>query len=290
MIQWAHLGCTFGFIFSKLLRMSTTPPYPNAPIALAIVEVRGPESPPLTRAEILSLKKAVQPKLPLFATERAGSISMEIGPAGVRQVESGEQELVKFLTRSRRTSATFTPISTILETTDYKGWSDFKTFVRLALTARQDIAPMDGLVRLGIRIIDEIRVPGDARPDWSDWLSPALLAPSVESAGRRLMLKQQQSVVQYAGHDHGETVTVRYGAMDGPAAVTSAQNLVRPDVPGSGPFFLIDTDAAWEITDGEEMPPLNPDDITRLADKLHAPMKEIFESFITDRLRKEVFA
>ncbi|UPL10342.1 TIGR04255 family protein [Microbacterium sufflavum] len=270
--------------------MSTTPPYPNAPIALAIVEIRGPESPPLTRADILSLKKAVQPRLPLFATERAGTLSMEIGPAGVRQVNSGEEELVKFLTRSRRTSATFTSTSTIIETTDYKGWSDFKNVVGLALTARQDIAPMDGLVRLGIRIIDEIRVPVDTRDGWSDWLAPALLAPSVQSAGRKLVLKQQQSVVQYAGLDHGETVTVRYGAMDGPPAVTSAPNLVRPNVPNPGPFFLIDTDAAWEITDGEEMPPLNPADVVHLSDKLHAPMKEIFESFITDRLREEVFA
>lgn len=284
------MGCSFSFTFGILATMSTTPPYPNAPIALAIVEIRGPESPPLTRAEILSLKKAVQPRLPLFATEQANSVSVEIGPAGFRQVGAGEQELVKFLTRSRRTSATFTPTSTIIESTDYKGWSDFRNVVGLALAARQDIAPMDGLIRLGIRIIDEIRVPANPRPEWSDWLNPALLAPPAESAGHRLVLMQQQSVVQYAGHDQGETITVRYGAMDGPAAVASAPNLVRPNVPSPGPFFLIDTDAAWEITDGEELPPLNPADTTRLADKLHAPMKEIFESFITERLRKEVFA
>ncbi|MFE7198176.1 TIGR04255 family protein [Microbacterium oxydans] len=270
--------------------MTTTPPYPNAPIALALVEIRGPESPPLTRAEILSLKRAVQSALPLFATERANDFAMEIGPAGVRQVGSGEHELVKFLTRSRRTSVTFTPTSTIIETTDYKGWSDFKKYVALSLSARQDIAPMDGLVRLGIRVIDEIRVPEESRGDWSSWLTPALLAPTVETAGRRLQLKQQQAVVQYAGHGSGETITVRYGAMDGPAAVASAPNLIRPNLPGSGPFFLIDTDAAWEITDREEMSPINPSEITTLADKLHAPMKEIFEGFITDRLRKEVFA
>lgn len=270
--------------------MSTTPPYPNAPIALAIVEVRGPESPPLARAEILALKKATQQTLPLFATERAGSVSMEIGPAGVRQVASGEHELVKFMTRSKRTSVTFSPTSTTIETTDYKGWTDFKKFVTLGLSARQDIAPMDGLVRLGIRVIDEIRVPEESRQDWSDWLAPALLAPSVESAGRSLLLMQQQSVVQYAGLDRGETITIRYGAMNGPAAVTSAPNLVRPNVPGPGPFFLIDTDAAWELADGEELPPLDPTKVAHLADKLHAPMKEVFESFITDRLRKEVFA
>lgn len=272
------------------MAMSNTPPYPNAPIALAIVEIRGPESPPLTRAEILSLKRAVQPTLPLFATERSRGFGMEIGPAGIRPVESGEQELVKFLTRSRRTSVTFTTTATIIETTDYKGWSDFKKYLAIGLSARQDIAPMDGLVRLGIRLIDEIRVPGEPRQDWAEWLKPALLAPPVESAGRRLELKQQQAVVQYAGHDHGETITVRYGAMDGPPAVASAPNLVRPNLPGAGPFFLIDTDAAWEITEGVEMPPVSVADVAHLADKLHAPMKEIFEGFITDRLRKEVFA
>ncbi|TDN92218.1 uncharacterized protein (TIGR04255 family) [Microbacterium sp. BK668] len=283
-------GCIFGFSFSSIAVMSTTPPYPNAPIALAIVELRGPESPPLTRAEILSLKRAVQSTLPLFATERTRGFSMEFGPAGVRPVDGGEQELVKFMTRSRRTCVTFTTTSTIIETTDYKGWSDFKRFLEVGLSARQDIAPMDGLVRLGIRIIDEVRVPNNSRPDWADWLDPSLLAPRVKSSGSELQLKQQQAVVQYGGHDRGETITVRYGAMDGPPAVTSAPNLIRPNLPAPGSYFLIDTDAAWEITDGEELPAVTSPGVVGLADKLHAPMKEIFESFITDRLRKEVFA
>jgi uncharacterized protein (TIGR04255 family) len=243
----------------------------------------------LTRAEILSLKQAMHPTLPLYATERASDLSVEITPTGLRQVGGGEQELVKFLSRSRRTSVTFSPTNTVIETTDYRGWTDFKRFVMAGLAARQDIAPMDGVIRVGIRVIDEIRVPPELRGNWSEWLAQSLLPPEVTSEGVTLALKQQQAVVQYAGHGPGETVTVRYGAMDGPAAITSAPNLIRRDVPEPGPYFLIDTDAAWELTAGDDMPVLNPGELGELADRLHAPMKEIFESFITDRLRREVF-
>lgn len=270
--------------------MSMTPPYPKAPIALAIVEVRGPESPVLTRAEIQALKAALHPRLPFFASEHVQDFAVQLGPGGPGPMNASGRDLTKFLSRNKRTSATYTTTSTIVETTEYRGWTDFKQTVGAAIAARQDIAPMDGLVRLGIRIIDEIRVPDQGSPDWSEWLAPALLAPHVEVGGEPLAVLQQQSVVQYAGSSPGETITVRFGAMDGPPVVSSAPNLVRPHMPDPGPFFLIDTDSAWELTGGDEAPDLISAEVLDRAQHLHAPMKLLFESFITDRLRNEVFA
>lgn len=215
---------------------------------------------------------------------------MQLGPGGMSPVTAADRELTKFMSRDRRTSVTYTSNSIVVETTNYPGWTEFKGIVAAAIDARQDIAPMDGLVRLGIRIIDEVRVPHTDPPRWSDWLSPALLAPAVEVGDKSLDLLQQQSVVQYAGLHAGETITVRYGAVEGPPAVGSAPNLVRPNLPGTGHFFLIDTDSAWELPVGDETPALVTQDVLALAQGLHDPMKVLFEEFITDRLRNEVFS
>lgn len=252
---------------------------------LALIEVKHPQAPPLSRGELAGLKAALVKVLPLQSSEEQVQVQIAVGGGGappqrVRTVH-------RYLSRNRTVSANFTQDSFTVETTSYDGWQGFRETLALVAAALTDVAPVDGVQRIGLRYIDEIRVPtadGEV-PDWSQWVRGDLVAPSYPSLG--LDPVQQQAVVQYRTDQPGETVTLRYGAVVGPPVVGDVP-LARPPAPPSGPFFLIDTDAAWEVVPGESVPELEVDFLLRTADRLHEPVKTLFESALTAKLIKEV--
>lgn len=195
----------------------------------------------------------------------------------------------KLIARDKQTSVTFTTESLVVETTAYAGWQAFRTVVEAALKARQTVAPVEGFERIGLRYIDEIRIPNrDRTLAWSEWVDGSLLGPSHVFESLELRQAEQQGIVVYATPNPGETYTLRYGAMDGPPVVGTAPNLVRRGLPEAGPFFLLDTDGAWVLGEDAEIPQLDPAAVMVIADRIHRPIKEMFELLITDRLRKEV--
>lgn len=265
---------------------SSTPPYPGQPVALAIVEVKHPSADSLGPASVAALKSDLRALFPIHRTEQMTEFVFTAGPSGAGQVQQGQQ-MPRFVTRDRQSSITYRRDAVVIETTRYPGWTQFKDWVKACLAAREDVAPVDGVERIGIRFIDEIRIPGDGEPEWRDWV-PSLTGPAVDVADLGILMRQQQSVVQYITGNAGETLTLRYGAVVGPPSVQSTPNLVRVDVPKPGPFFLLDTDAAWTVTDGMQVPAFESDAILTIADQLHTPMKELFERLISDRLREEI--
>ena len=84
------------------------------------------------------------------------------------------------------------------------------------------------------------------------------------------------------GSDHA--LVLRYGAQSD-YAVQSTPDLRRP-LPPPGPLFKLDIDSFWQAAD--EVPEFDAELILRQADALHEPVRGVFESVITDRLREEV--
>ena len=82
--------------------------------------------------------------------------------------------------------------------------------------------------------------------------------------------------------DHA--LVLRYGAQSD-YAVQSTPDLRRP-LPPPGPLFKLDIDSFWQAAD--EVPEFDAELILRQADALHEPVRGVFESVITDRLREEV--
>ena len=62
---------------------------------------------------------------------------------------------------------------------------------------------------------------------------------------------------------------------------------MRPAPPG-GHFFLLDTDAAWTLPPDEGVPEATVEFVRTVADRLHRPVKDLFEARLTERLRSEV--
>lgn len=267
--------------------MPTPTKYRNAPLAYVIFQVVHPAAPPLTRGEEAGLKQALVKALPLQTNETRAELEV-VGTLGGGQpkTEVRTEPLVRYSSRDKRTVVTFLPTSITLETSRYDTWEQFSALAKTALAARMDVAPVDGVERIGLRYIDEIRLPNEETPEWSEWVDPKLAPPVLATSPDRLRVNQQQATIQYSTDEPGVVVTLRYGALVGRSSV--AGSVAQPPVPPEGPFFLIDTDAAWTPGVGEEVPTLEPDTVLRTGDSLHRFVKELFEASLTDRLRTEV--
>lgn len=260
--------------------------YPHAPVALTVMEIKHPQSDFLSRGDLAGMKQRLEHLAPLQKAEDVAQVQMIMNPGAPAFSNSKNMTLHRFSTRDKRTSITYSIESIVVETTDYLNWTWFRGFVEAAVTVRQEIAPVDGIERVGLRYIDEIRVPASSEQvDWQDWVAPSLLAPAYEG----LHPLQQQAVVQYKVGEPEDTLTLRYGAVNGPPAVVVGPNLVRANPPGFGPYFLLDTDSAWTLGSGSAVPELSLDFVVATANRLHGPAEGLFEALITDRSRTEVF-
>lgn len=261
--------------------------YISPPLVLAVVEIRHPTSGYLSRGDVAALKQALVGVTPLQKEETTTEIQMMIQPNAAPQGTPSITTNHRFLTRDRQSSITFGPDVLVVETTAYKTWTELKALAQAAISARQNASPVDGVERVGIRFIDEIRVPENAvDPKWDGWVSDSLLPPDFSNDGLRPL--QQQSVVQYGLVEPGETLTLRYGAVHGPPVFVAGPNLMRAVTPPVGPFFLLDTDAAWSPAAGQSVPELESEFVMEVADRLHEPVSRLFEELITDKLREEV--
>jgi len=252
--------------------------YPNAPIAMVVAEIRHPISELLSPAEWNNIKLALADAVPIIRAENLLEFD----------IQSGQQhmsKLTRFVSRDLHQSISFRTDAIVIESTDYHGWDAFRGMIGIALHARQDTAPVDGLERIGLRYMDEIRPPENlTNIDWADWVSPELLGPvSLPDRVEKPAVSRQGAMV--LSSTPGATYTVRYGSGVG-QAFASSPNLRRRTEP-VGEFFLIDTDGAWQPVD-QEIPEFSVQDVELILSDIHEPISLIFESLITERLRNEV--
>ena len=136
-----------------------------------------------------------------------------------------------------------------------------------------------------LRYIDEIRIP-DTVPvneTWADWVDGSLLGPAPMGSRLGLLAAEWQGLVRFDAGP-GRSIVLRYGPREG-YAVDPGGDLKRP-MADSGPFFLLDIDSFWTPTG--EIPEFDSGRILAVVDELHAPVSQLFETLITERLRSEV--
>lgn len=260
--------------------MTTHPEYPNDPLALVLIELRHPPTEPPARPALAILKEALADWTPILEQEEVRKVNLETG-------EHTALSLKKLVARDRRTAITFRPDAMTLEVTDYPGWETFRTIVLAMVAARQDIAPVDGCMRIGLRYINEIRASLERTSGWAHWVAGSLLGPEAELADLKLTTTAQQHVVQCDGPEPGDSLTLRYAAARG-AVVQSTPILQRlKEPPAEGNFFLIDIDSAWSDP-RKGIPALDSELVGEVAERLHAPISPLFESLITSELRTQV--
>ncbi|WP_428116428.1 TIGR04255 family protein [Candidatus Poriferisodalis sp.] len=251
--------------------------YANAPLEFVTCEIRFPLVPRLTDDDILNrLVEQFSDSLPIPAT---GTVQWADD-----DTDDGDetQRLLRFSNRDRTSSVVVTRTSLAIETTTYSEWSAFRTLIMQAISVVASNARVAGVERVGLRYIDEIRVPEtitDAS-QWSDWVAADVLShlktvPDMSPAGFTT------AAVLHNGNHH---MLVRYAAMVGPGVVGDKPLRRRRQTP-DGPFFVIDVDS-YRDTSGPEMIDFDTEPVATVLDELHEPIGRLFQRSITDRARE----
>jgi uncharacterized protein (TIGR04255 family) len=263
---------------------------PNAPLALVAVEVRFPEA-PSERPLSVPLQRSFRDALGddwVIESHKVQHVEVAFGP-GAAGGQTVQQTVVpRFTVRDRTLSVALTDSSLTVETTRYRHYLDFRSVLERAFAAAADVLQPDGVARVGMRYIDEIRVPGitPERPSaWREWLDPSLLPPMLEE-----MVSSEYEPAAWDGAAQYRTgpersLVLRYGARQG-YAVQPRGSLTRIAPPPPGPLFVLDFDSFWEPSD---IPEFDPAALGRTCDALRTPVRTLFDLVITDRLREEVF-
>jgi len=172
-----------------------------------------------------------------------------------------------------------------VETTVYEHWETFRESIEAALRAiGEELQAIAGLDRVGLRYINEIRVPGASTSveRWMPYISGDLLAVAHLAAGHEI--KAIQSALHLVTGDK-EELLLRCGALEG-HVVDDSGPLRLPSLPEDGPFFLLDIDSFW--TRLGVLEEFDAAVALAIADRIHEPVDGLFERAITERLREDV--
>jgi len=261
--------------------MSGREVYPNAPVVLVAVEVRHPTAGSLSHAEQVKIKQLLGSQLPLLRTATMVNVQATVGTAP----EVTTEQAPRYVSRDRTTAVTLRSGAAVIETTRYERYERLRDLAALVFEARQTVAPVDGVERLGLRYIDELRVPenGDGTASWESWLDSTLLGPLLLGSRLGLSTSQWEGTAVFSNGPHMSLV-LRSGPREG-YAVDPSGDLKRA-APPPGPFFLVDIDSFWTPTD--DVPEFDAQKLLAVLDDLHNPVRTLFEGLITERLRKEV--
>lgn len=241
---------------------------------------------PLERSQIITVSWLVRETLPIPSEVHEFAVEYQANP-GSQPVQSQIMNTYpRWSSRDKRTALTIRQDALVIETTLYEGYEQIRTLLELALNVRIAVAIPAGVERIGLRYIDEIRVPsgpGGNQPSWQDWIMPELLGPTHIAKDLGLVPTGNEGLAIFSGKD-SKTLVLRYGAQDD-YAVRSTPDLRRP-LPPPGPLFRLDIDSFWQPVD--EVPEFDEEGILAYADQLHEPVRGVFESVISERLRDEV--
>jgi uncharacterized protein (TIGR04255 family) len=256
--------------------------YVNAPLRLVTAEYRFPLSAALSGGDLLPLlARELGSTLPII--EPAPALQLTLGPDLAPPALTNGYRL---LTRDRMTAVTVSPSRLAVETTAYGHWVDFRDeYVRVALVALGDeLDALAGLDRVGLRYINEIRVPltSGTTHHWHTYVNRDLLAPAAITS--RGALKTVQVALHLQVEDQSELL-LRSGILEG-HVVDNSGPLQLPSPPKDGPFFLIDIDSFW--TRSGALDEWNTAGALAISNRLHDPIDELFETCITEALRDDV--
>lgn len=262
--------------------------YPNAPLALVAVEVRFPNA-ATGRPLPITLQRSFRDVLGeswVIETSKVQQLSVSIGPAGAVPQALPPVTIPRFTVRDRTLAVALTEESMTIEATQYRHYPDFRQIVERAATAAADVLVPDGIARIGMRYIDEIRVP-DAQEEnpsaWREWVDTSLLAPQLQGMAQAgFGSAGWEGAAQYATGPNQKLV-LRYGPRTG-YVVNPVGPLKRPRSPSPGPLFALDFDCFWEPPD---IPEFDPETVMSTCDELRAPIRALFDMLITAKLLAE---
>jgi uncharacterized protein (TIGR04255 family) len=234
----------------------------------------------LGEAEQAFLKALLAEKFPI-AHPAPGGVNITVTPAGVTTNQPTPPS-PRYMTRDSTASITFRTDAIAVETTQYVRRSALRELLQLAVDARQKVAPADGMTRIGVRYINEIRASAENPAGWSRWIVPALTSIASLEAGDNGPAQSWQGLAVFGNQHRG--VGLRHGNLEGYAVDPSGD--LRRSTPPPGPYYLLDLDSYW--TPEHETPTLDWENIEGRYDAAALSAHHLFEQVVTDAYRQEI--
>lgn len=252
----------------------------DAPLAIVTAEVQLNYEPRINDEAIRAkFAEEIRSQLPVLERQVVNAFTLQ--PNEVLQQDSIQQ--IRATSLDKRVTVTLhqTSLSVSMDGRAYSGFNSFTPFFDAALAALEKTLDSVVVKRVGLRYIDEIRVdtPPEHTGGWSPWINEALLAP-VMAYGDSQAEVLRGNVLYNPGDDR--KVIFNWGEFIG-------SSVVGPDVPfhdatlAPSKLFLLDVDSAWEPRD---FVLLDQGHISKIIDRLHDPIGEIFQWSITEQARE----
>ncbi|MDJ0312715.1 TIGR04255 family protein [Arthrobacter sp. H35-D1] len=254
--------------------------FARAPLAIVTAEIRLNYEPRLNDAATRDqFAEKIRQHFPVLENQTLNNFTIQDGAAP--QVETIHQIRATTLNKSVTTALNQTSLSVSMSGATYGEFQSFAELVELAAHALSEIVDSVVVQRVGLRFIDEVRVPSppDHSDGWEPWINQALLAP-VEAYGMARADMVRGNVVYEASEER--RIAFSWGEFVGAGVVGPDLPFHRPDTEQTK-MFLLDVDSAWEPAD---FVLLQNEDIRNILTMLHDPIGEIFQWSITDAARE----
>jgi uncharacterized protein (TIGR04255 family) len=256
--------------------------FPNAPLALVAAEIRFTDAARLRQQQTKdAVTIALEERFPFAEPFQRAEVNLNLVPGGTQpQI----QELLGVVLKNVSNTETLTIMSQSLtyETTAYSNFERLLEAVTAACDALDAAKVRPAVQRIGLRYIDEVRVPDpvtDAR-QWGRWINDRLVG-HLDIGPEDVPVTGTQSVSTYDLGD-GRGLNFRFAALNqGPIVVP--QFLERPAIT-SGPFFVLDFDGFEDFT-GQHAVPLSAEVVRDSLSTVHVPCGTAFQRSITEEAR-----
>jgi uncharacterized protein (TIGR04255 family) len=254
--------------------------FPNAPLALVAAEIRFTDAARLRQQQTKDqVAIALEGRFPFAEALRRADVSLVAG--GQAQV----QERLGVVLKNADSTETLTIMSESLtyETTAYDSFDELLEAVVAACDALVEAKVQPAIHRVGIRYVDEVRVPEiitDVR-QWSKWIDGSLIE-HLSVGPDEFPATTTQGVGTYDLGD-GKGLNFRFAALNqGPIVVP---RFLKRSAIESGPFFVLDLDGFQDFG-GQQAIPLSSKVVRESLSAVHVPCGTAFQRSITDEARK----
>jgi len=256
--------------------------FPNAPLALVTAEIRFTDAPRLRQEETLTnIAIALEERFPL--TERLSNVNLEQVSGAPPRID--HRAGLALINDARTESLTIMPSSLSYETTAYNEFDDLRTGVAAGCKALLDQQVRPALVRVGLRYIDEIRVPEpviDVR-GWSRWIDERLVG-ALSLGPEDAPVGHVQGLATF-DLGSGKKFNLQYAALTQGQAVDPPFLRRRHAIAKPEPLFVLDFDGYYEF--GQDVAVrLDSQVVADILAEIHVPSGASFQRAITDEARQ----
>jgi uncharacterized protein (TIGR04255 family) len=257
--------------------------FSNAPLALVAAEIRFTDAARLRQQQTKDeVTIALEDRFPFAEPLQRAEVNLNLIPGGA-QPQIHERLGVVLKNESSTETLTIMSESLTYETTAYTSFEKLVEAVIAACDALRAAKVRPAMQRVGLRYIDELRVPEpitDAR-QWNTWINDRLIG-HLDIGPANFPATGTQSVSTY-DLGEGRGLNFRFAALNqGPIVVP--QFLKRPAIP-SGPFFVLDLDGFHDFT-SQQTAPLSAEVVRESLSSVHVPCGTAFQRSITDQARE----